>query len=468
MTKESNTIISVQDYGPIAEAKDIELCPLTVFVGPSNTGKSYLATLVYALFKSFESGPVFRRDHRMMRRFQSRQLAIFKDDPMVKKLANWLRKSLKENTKNLNLSDAPEEIQKWINGEMSKMVSENFHQEISRCMGLPQEVNNLIGAKFKLSLEDDLKKLVLNPFNMVSSMEIKKPSMESRELQRLRRHVADGRKIPISIHVEMFFDSIPDEILHPHGESECFYLPAARTGIMQSHRAIAGALVRRAPFAGLEDVSVPTLSGIVADFLQEIILMNTGRILDRKVMKVAQGMEENILCGSIESEISERNQYPQFLYKQKGIEVPLLRASSMVSELAPVVLFLKHRVGEGDLVIIEEPEAHLHPEAQREITKTIVQLVRAGVRVMVTTHSDYVLEQLSNHVRQSKLKDKKGLFLDEKEIGAYSFTPKKKGTVVKRLKFTNENGLSPDDHDKVSSDLYNETVEILDRIDAEK
>ena len=36
--------VSVQDFGPIAEAP-IDLRPLTVFVGPSNTGKTYLATL---------------------------------------------------------------------------------------------------------------------------------------------------------------------------------------------------------------------------------------------------------------------------------------------------------------------------------------------------------------------------------------------------------------------------------------
>ena len=44
--------LSVRNFGPIAEA-DIELRPLSVFVGPSNTGKSYLATLIYALHQFF-------------------------------------------------------------------------------------------------------------------------------------------------------------------------------------------------------------------------------------------------------------------------------------------------------------------------------------------------------------------------------------------------------------------------------
>ena len=48
--------LEVSDFGPIAEAK-IELRPLTVFVGPSNTGKSYLAILIYALHRFL--GPEF-------------------------------------------------------------------------------------------------------------------------------------------------------------------------------------------------------------------------------------------------------------------------------------------------------------------------------------------------------------------------------------------------------------------------
>ena len=44
--------LEVRDFGPIGEAS-VELRPLTVFVGPSNTGKSYLASLIYALHKHF-------------------------------------------------------------------------------------------------------------------------------------------------------------------------------------------------------------------------------------------------------------------------------------------------------------------------------------------------------------------------------------------------------------------------------
>jgi predicted ATPase len=39
------TRIYVKDFGPVAEA-DIELKPLTVLMGPNNTGKTYISTLL--------------------------------------------------------------------------------------------------------------------------------------------------------------------------------------------------------------------------------------------------------------------------------------------------------------------------------------------------------------------------------------------------------------------------------------
>ncbi len=45
--------IAVKNFGPIAEA-NIDLRPLTVLVGPSSTGKTYFATLVYALHGAFD------------------------------------------------------------------------------------------------------------------------------------------------------------------------------------------------------------------------------------------------------------------------------------------------------------------------------------------------------------------------------------------------------------------------------
>ena len=47
-SRERDPLLEVTNFGPIVEAA-VDLRPLTVLVGPSNTGKSYLAILIYAL-----------------------------------------------------------------------------------------------------------------------------------------------------------------------------------------------------------------------------------------------------------------------------------------------------------------------------------------------------------------------------------------------------------------------------------
>ena len=51
-----NAKISVKDFGPIASGT-VDLRPLTVFVGPSNTGKTYFAILIYALHQMLNGFP---------------------------------------------------------------------------------------------------------------------------------------------------------------------------------------------------------------------------------------------------------------------------------------------------------------------------------------------------------------------------------------------------------------------------
>ena len=207
---------------------------------------------------------------------------------------------------------------------------------------------------------------------------------------------------------------------------DAYYLPAIRGGIMQSHRALVSALIKRAPMAGLDSIpAIPPFNGVLSDFMTKLINSGSGefdgssfkgRQLTRrrrhkgrdrfanelkKLETINRRLERRILSGEIDIQRSEA-QYPDFRYKftrdDKKYDLPLMSASSSVSELAPVSLFIRHYVCPGDLLIVEEPEAHLHPAAQREISDVLARLANAGVKVLVTTHSDNILEQVSNFI----------------------------------------------------------------------
>ncbi len=224
------------------------------------------------------------------------------------------------------------------------------------------------------------------------------------------------------------------------------------------------------------------LSGVLADFLKQLTELGRSSYGRRKPGDdLGTPIEKAILGGSIEVDRSEAIGYPHFNYRPKGWKesesLPLMHASSMVSELAPVVLYLRHMVRPGNVLIVEEPESHLHPAMQVEFTRQLAALVHAGIRVIVTTHSEWVLEELANIVRRSKLpvaereKMASGKFaLEPDQVGAWLFKQKKRprGSVVEKIKMDDETGLYPTDFDAVSEELYNENVSIFRRTQHEE
>ena len=105
-----------------------------------------------------------------------------------------------------------------------------------------------------------------------------------------------------------------------------------------------------------------------------------------------------------------------------------MHASSSVSELTPLVLFIRYYLSPNDIFIVEEPEAHLHPGAQRKVAGILVELVNAGVNVVITTHSDVILEQISNLIHADKVpkakvfgQAAKGRTLSQEKAGCYTF-----------------------------------------------
>ena len=198
---------------------------------------------------------------------------------------------------------------------------------------------------------------------------------------------------------------------------------------MESRDVIATALIKRVTRIGLDRLEVSTFSGMIADFLEQLFNYKERKESPNKVTRVAEQLETELIEGKIEVKRPTSEAYPEFLYRpdqaQEGLRMS--HSSAMVSELAPLVLFLRGIVKQGDLLIIEEPESHLHPSAQTKIAQTLARLVRAGVHVLITTHSNYLLQQIGNLIREGELR-KQGEstsefadYLKKEEVGAWWF-----------------------------------------------
>ena len=71
-----------------------------------------------------------------------------------------------------------------------------------------------------------------------------------------------------------------------------------------------------------------------------------------------------------------------------------------LSYVLPVIVALL-KAEPGDLLIIENPEAHLHPAGQRRIGELIARCATAGVQVIIETHSDHLLNGIRLAVKHN-------------------------------------------------------------------
>jgi hypothetical protein len=135
-------------------------------------------------------------------------------------------------------------------------------------------------------------------------------------------------------------------------------------------------------------------------------------------VKLADFLEKEILQGTVDFETSELRKELLFQPKENTkLEMPIV--SSMVKELAPLVLCLRYLVEPNELLIIDEPEMNLHPAAQVEIAEFLAMLVNAGLHVLITTHSPYIVDHLANLMQAAKHEDpdsiKENFYLDRTE-----------------------------------------------------
>ncbi|MEJ1937034.1 AAA family ATPase, partial [Nostoc sp. NIES-2111] len=76
--------------------------------------------------------------------------------------------------------------------------------------------------------------------------------------------------------------------------------------------------------------------------------------------------------------------------------IPLYLASSSVRALSDLYFYLSYEARPGHILIIDEPESHLTIEKQRIMARLLAAIVNAKIKVVITTHSDFLLRELNN------------------------------------------------------------------------
>ena len=508
MPDNNNLKLNVTNFGPIAKA-EIDLRPLTVFVGPSNTGKSYLAILIYALHRFFNgdaTGPRFGVRESTFKRCNITDMSN-KD---MNNMFDWMIESLPQLDREDSCITVPEPIAAMIRRYLSlNEFSSALSYDIKRCFGiadLDRTVRHGINqpAAIILTRQTAIDRAQTNPFTYaliinrpkINELDIESLNIEFRagiphtvplriigkdlgpqsryDISQLRLVSGPRREHTLFLTQEfgsILTDLVGSSIVAPLTRA-AYYLPAGRTSLMHQHRMMISSVVSRASqvISPAQNVRAG-LSGVVADFLWQLInLDDVWHDLDTPGHRVSKRIESEMLRGAIRTEVPEIG-IPMFTYQPEGWKenLPLMNSSSMVSELAPVVLYLRHVVRPGDVLIIEEPEAHLHPGMQVEFIRQLAAAVRSGIRVILTTHSEWVLEELANLVRLSELPEEQregvggaDVALNPDEVGVWLFRQDdaSEGSVVKEIPLDQDIGGFASGFDDVAIDTYNKWARI--------
>ena len=511
---ETKTIkVEVSNFGPIAEA-NVELRPMSIFVGPSNTGKSYLATLIYALHQFFGAFSGLAHNRETLGYLYSRRMAFV--TPVadmtlsvtdIDELYAWAETERRRIDATVQTGASPPDSE--LSVEVSEMIrralievqtlNDVLNREIVRCFGVDTSaslirysddnvalrsirtvVSNELaeGDAYRYEIGITESKSIIKPtipvfvpFTITDNFQFPWFSLSSDDVGYQRERNA-------RIHLTIFAAAALSLSVGPLGRS-AHYLPADRAGVMHAHHVAVRGLIAGASRVALRpEPPVPALSGVLGDFLEQLIVLGSGPVSHGSPDHdgLARLLEVGLIKGSVRVEGSEIG-YPSFAYQPAGWQrdLPLMNASSMVSELAPVVLYLRHVVRPGDTLIIEEPESHLHPAMQVEFTRLLAAAVKAGIRIIITTHSEWVLEELANLVLLSELPDdhREGiegadLALSPSEVGAWFFGPSEDdggGTVVKEIPLDKEMGNFPSGFGLITTELYNRYANISNRIE---
>ena len=77
------------------------------------------------------------------------------------------------------------------------------------------------------------------------------------------------------------------------------------------------------------------------------------------------------------------------------VKLNMGESGSGVRSMLDIGFYLRHMAEHGDILMVDEPELNLHPENQRRLARLFARLIKLGIKVFITTHSDYIVKELN-------------------------------------------------------------------------
>jgi hypothetical protein len=438
----SRWTLSVEGLGRIERA-EVEVRPLTLFVGENNSGKSYLASLLWDFYARMPE--VFS--------FQGTDLKTLQASPRYQDCSRWLADKLSRTAPYTVTHEDITLLMSWFN----EFLDEKKDAIVQRVFGLASmHVNRVSVGQFSL---DASFTLLFRPATqgLAGDVVFKALGYATGVPRTLEIEFGPDVDASMSLHPTILITVIAQLLSHiravmdlpsEYRSGDPVYLPASRTGFMLLYKGVLADLIDRglAGAASLRRVHLPgvELTAPAVHFLQLLALRLKPDVLGPHAAE-ADMLERHAFPGTVAFAASVGVNNVEYRYDPRQPPLPMKLSSSLVTELAPLILVLRHASALPHL-FLEEPEAHLHPRLVRLVARVIARLVRKGVQVCVTTHSADFCQQINNFIKLGSLplEQRAGLqgqyeyeaedYLTESEVAGYQFRNGESGrSTVTRL-----------------------------------
>lgn len=470
--------MKVSNFGPVDKA-EIEIKPLTIIVGKNNLGKSYLTQLIHSITSFLlEAGFVDLRELHpkevtLYEYMTYRRIFIYRPHHLRMRFfyPHFAEKEIIEVRKNLKNSGVSDyQIHEFLSEKIRKKLSlrierrfvnkleQIFGVRVGKLVGLNASQSNiecalnqyvtlkiLITTKNRLHIEiasDDEQKKKIEKEIIPSIIEVRKAKrITTRRINDIIRQYTMLLSVVI-------IDSI--------------YIPAGRAGLLESYDTVVSALTNLSSWAPLHGISMPPIPGVASEFYNRLLSLKgrKGPFAD-----IAETLKP-VLGGNLELRkvrgvaASAPRIYYTFKKGEKSRRMDVIHAASMIKEISPLYLIIKETVFPESILIVEEPESHLHPSAQCQIVELFSQLVSKNAKVILTTHSDIVIRKIGNLVGYYKYKiDKKGTPLDPSIVAIYLLKETQVGNISKKIPIPDDGVFENiPEFDDVINELYEEQL----------
>jgi hypothetical protein len=368
--------IKFKNLGALKQA-EFSLGELTIICGCNNTGKTYATYALFGFLSFWREVFSVHIDDKIIAQLLSDGAVIIDIQQYSKNAEKILSDGCKAYTKQLPMVFAAQK-DRFKDTEFELIL---LPEDIETKGRFARKMRAANADLFSITKEENSNELII-------TLLVEKENL----------------KIPKDAIVKVISDAIK-EIIFGHLFPNPFIASAERTGAAIFRKELNFSKNRMLEEMSKSDKNINPLEILFKTFSDYALPVKTNVEFTRQLEEISKRssfISENhpdILDGFADiiggKYTVTRNDELYFEPKGKKIKLTMDESSSAVRSLLDLGFYLRHAAKKGDLLIVDEPELNLHPENQRKVARLFATLVNLGIKVFITTHSDYIIKELN-------------------------------------------------------------------------